>query len=69
MELNFKTEAAEDDTISLIQNAIVGGKLGELSVNVSDKIIGIAPVDQTTTAPPAGTTPKSDGLSLVVTDC
>ena len=69
MVLKFQTEVAEDDTISSIQNAIVDGKLGKLSVNVSNKIIGIAPVEQTTTAPPAGTTPKSEGLSLVVTDC
>ncbi|XP_015777409.1 PREDICTED: roundabout homolog 1-like [Acropora digitifera] len=67
--LKFKTKAAEDDTISLIQNAIVDGMLGELSVNVSDKIIGIAPVEQTTTAPPAGTTPKSDDDNTVVIIC
>ena len=30
--LNFRTEVAEHDSISLIQNAIVDGKLGELSV-------------------------------------
>ena len=32
MVLNFSTEVAEYDSISLIQNAIVDGKLGELSV-------------------------------------
>ncbi|XP_015749159.1 PREDICTED: lachesin-like [Acropora digitifera] len=31
--LNFGNEVAEDDTISIIQNAIVDGKLGELSLN------------------------------------
>ena len=59
--LNFSTEVAEDDTISLIQNAIVDGKLGELSVNVS-YIIGIPPVKQSITTVPTRTTPKSDGL-------
>ena len=67
MVLTFSTEVAEDDTISIIQNAIVDGKLGELSVNVS-YIIGIPPVEQTTTAAPISSTPKSDGLFQILVD-
>ena len=47
--LKFDTKVAEDDTISIIQSAIVDGKLGELSGNVSP-IIGIPPVEQSTFA-------------------
>ena len=65
--LKFGFKVAEDDTISIIQSAIVDGKLGELSENVSH-IIGIPPVEQSTTAAPTSTTLKSDGLFLVVTD-
>ena len=61
MVLKFRTEVAEDETISIIQTAIVGGKLGDLSVKVSS-IIGIPPVEQTSTAAPTRATPKSDGL-------
>ena len=70
MVLKFKTEVAEDDTISTIQNSIVDGKLGELNVNTS-YIIGIPPIikmrvstksAQTITTMPTRTTPKSDGL-------
>ena len=68
MVLKFNTEFAEDDTISIIQNAILDGKFGELSLNVS-YIIGIPPVEQTTSPAPTSTTPKSDGLFLVATDC
>ena len=63
----FSSEVAEDDTISIIQNAIAGGKLGELSVNVS-YIIGIPPVEQTTTAAPTSTTSKSDGSLQILVD-
>ena len=63
--LKFSTEVTEDDTISIIQNATLNGKLGELNINTS-YIIGIPPVPQTTTAP-TSTTPKSDGLFVVVT--
>ena len=63
--LNFSVKVAEDDTISIIQSAIVDGKLGELSVNVS-YITGIPPVERRLTAAPTRTTPKSDGLSLDV---
>ena len=59
--LKFGIRVAEDDTISIIQNAIVDGKLGELSVNVSH-IIGIPAVGQTTITVPTSTTPKSDGM-------
>ena len=45
--LKFTTDVAEDDTISIIQNAIVDGKIGELSVNASC-IIGIPRFPQTT---------------------
>ena len=65
--LMFSTEVAEDDTISSIQNAIVDGKLGELSVNVS-YIIGIPPVEQTTTAAPTSSTPKSDVLFQILVE-
>ena len=65
--LKFGIRVAEDDTISIIQSAIVDGKLGELRENVS-YIIGIPPVEESTTAAPTSTTPKSDGLFLVVTD-
>ncbi|XP_015769888.1 PREDICTED: fibroblast growth factor receptor 2-like isoform X8 [Acropora digitifera] len=62
--LKFGIKVAEDHTISIIQNAIVDGKLGELSVNVSH-IIGIPPVEQsTTTAVPPSTTTKSDEHSF-----
>ena len=61
--LKFSTEVAEDETISTIQTAIVGGKLGDLSVNASS-ITGIAPVEQTSTEAPTSTTPKSNGLFL-----
>ncbi|XP_067056911.1 uncharacterized protein [Acropora muricata] len=55
--LNFSTEVAEDDSISLIQNAIVDGKLGELSVWY---IIGTPPhsIPMTTPLTLARTTPK-----------
>ena len=66
--LKFGIKVSEDDTISIIQNAIVDGKLGELSVNVSH-IIGIPPVEQsTTTAVPPSTTTKSDGLCQILID-
>ena len=65
MVLKFSAEVAEDDTISIIQNSIVDGKLGKVNVNTS-YIIGIPPVPQTTTAP-TSTTPKADGLFLVAT--
>ena len=56
--LKFYIKVAEDETISIIQSAIVDGKLGELSVNVS-YIIGIAT--------PTSSTPKSGGL--IVSSC
>ena len=61
--LKFTTEVAEDDTISMIQSAIVDGQLGELSVNVSY----IPRFPRTTITTPTSTTPKSDGLFLVFT--
>ena len=61
MVLKFSTEVGEDETISRIQTAIVDGKLGNLSVNVSS-INGIPPAEQTLTAAPTSTTPKSHGL-------
>ena len=64
VRLKFKTEVAEDDTFSIIQNAIVDGKLGELSLNVS-LIIGIPP-PTTTAATTTSTIPKSDGLFQVL---
>ena len=64
--LKFGTKVAEDDTTAIIQNAIVDGKLGELSVS---HIIGIPPVEQSTTAAvPASTSPKSDGLFQILID-
>ena len=63
MVLKFSTEVGEDETITTIQTAIVHGKLGNLSVNVLP-IIGIPPAEQTSTAAPTSTTPKSDGLFL-----
>ncbi|XP_044180712.1 lachesin-like isoform X4 [Acropora millepora] len=65
--LKFGIKVAEDDTISIIQNAIVDGKLGELSVNVSHTI-GIPAVEQTTVTVPTSTTPKSDGLFQIHID-
>ena len=67
MVLKFGVKVAEDDTISIIQNAIVDGKLGELSVNVSH-IIGIPVVEQTTITVPTSTAPKSDGLFQIHID-
>ena len=64
--LKFSTEVAEDDSISLIQNAIVDGKLGELSVSY---IIGIPPSFQSITTVPTRTTPKSDGLCQFLVSC
>ena len=64
--LKFSLEVAEDETISTIQTAIFGGKLRNLSVNAS-YITGIPPVEQTSTAAPTSTTPKSNGLFL--SDC
>ncbi|XP_074634457.1 uncharacterized protein LOC141893000 [Acropora palmata] len=61
--LKFSTEVAEDDSISLIQNAIVDGKLGELSVSY---IIGIPPSFQSITTVPTRTTPKSDEHTLPI---
>ncbi|XP_015751961.1 PREDICTED: fibroblast growth factor receptor homolog 1-like [Acropora digitifera] len=63
--LNFSTEVAEHDSISLIQNAIVDGKLGELSVSY---IIGIPPSIHSSTTIPTRTTPKSEDhtLSIVI---
>ena len=66
--IKFSTEFAEDDTISIIQNAIEDGKLGELSVNVSDGIIGIPPVEQSTIAAPTSITSNSDGLFQIHID-
>ena len=63
MVLKFSTEVAEDETIFTIQTAIVDGKLGNLSANVSS-IIGIPPAEQTSTAAPTSTTPKLDGWFL-----
>ena len=59
MVLNFSTEVAEHDSISLIQNAIVDGKLGELSVWY---IIGAPSIPMTTPSTLARTTPKCGGL-------
>jgi len=65
--LKFGIKVAEDDTISIIQNAIVDGKLGELSVNVSHTI-GIPAVEQTTITVPTSTTPKSNGVFQIHID-
>lgn len=67
MVLKFGFRVAEDDTVSMIQSVIVDGKLGGLRENVS-YIIGIPPVNQSTTMAPISITTKSDGLFLVVTD-
>ena len=67
MVLRFSAEVAEDETVSTIQTAIVDGKLGNLSVNVLP-IIGIPPVEHTSTTARTSTTPKSKGLFLVVTE-
>ena len=63
MVLTFSTEVAEDDTISIIQNSIVDGKLGGVNVNTS-YIIGISAPFTPTTRAPTRTTSKSDGLFL-----
>ena len=46
--LKFSTEVAEDETLSILQNAAADGKLGELSVKVSYCGTGIPPVERTT---------------------
>ena len=61
--LRLSTEVAEDEIISTIQTAMVDGKLGNLSVNAFS-IIGIPPVEQTSTAAPTSTPPNSDGLFI-----
>ena len=61
MVLKFGIKVAEDDTISIIQSAIVDGKLGEISVNISH-VTGIPPVEQTTITATTSITAKSDGL-------
>ena len=61
MALKFRTEVAEDETISTIQTAIVDGKLGNMNVL---SVIGIPPLEQTPTSAPTSTIPKSDGLFL-----
>lgn len=67
MVLQFSIKVAEDDTISTIQTAVGDGKLGELSVNAS-YVIGRLPVVPSTSAlTPTSTSPRSDGLFLVVT--
>ena len=67
MVFKFSTVVAEDETFSIIQNAIVDGKLGELSVNVS-YIIGIPRFPRTTITAPTGITSKSDGLFQILSD-
>ncbi|XP_044180352.1 uncharacterized protein LOC114972267 isoform X2 [Acropora millepora] len=57
--LKFSIEVAECDIIFIIQSAIVHGKLGELGVNVTH-IIGIPPVEQSTTAAPTSTVKLGD---------
>ena len=61
----FSTVVAEDETFSIIQNAIVDGKLGELSVN---DIIGIPRFPRTTITAPTSITSKSDGLFQILSD-
>ncbi|XP_029205398.2 LOW QUALITY PROTEIN: tyrosine kinase receptor Cad96Ca-like [Acropora millepora] len=63
----FRTEVAEDEIISTIQTAIVDGKLGNLSVNVLP-FTGIPPVEQTSTAAPTSTTPKSGEIKCTCSD-
>ena len=67
MVFKFSTVVAEDETFSIIQNAIVDGKLGELSVNVS-YIIGIPRFPRTTITAPTSITSKSDGLFQILSD-
>ena len=63
----FSTVVAEDETFSIIQNAIEDGKLGELSVNVS-YITGIPYSPQTTFTAPTSITSKSYGLFQILSD-
>ena len=65
--LKFTTEVAEDDTIFIIQNAIVDGKIGELTVNVSC-IMGIPRFPETIITAPRCPVTKLDGLFIVFTD-
>ena len=67
MVFKFSTVFAEDETFSIIQNAIVDGKLGELSMNVS-YIIGIPRFPRTTVTAPTSITSKSDGLFQILSD-
>ncbi|XP_015749898.1 PREDICTED: interference hedgehog-like isoform X2 [Acropora digitifera] len=65
----FSTVFAEDETFNIIQNAIVDGKLGELSMNVS-YIIGIPRFPRTTVTAPTSITSKSydqSSSNLIVT--
>ena len=63
----FSTDVAEDETLSIVQNAAANGKLGELSVTVS-YYIGIAPDEQTKATAPTSITSKSDGLFQILSD-
>ena len=67
MVFKFSTVFAEDESFSIIQNAIVDGKLGELSMNVS-YIIGIPRFPRTTITAPTSITSKSDGLFQILSD-
>ncbi|XP_067056838.1 fibroblast growth factor receptor 2-like isoform X2 [Acropora muricata] len=65
----FSTDVAEDETLSIVQNAAANGKLGELSVTVS-YYIEIPPDEQTKATAPTSITSKSDdnsSSSLIVT--
>ena len=62
MALKFSIEVAEDETISIIQNAIVDGKLRKLSVKGSYINGSLPVVPSKSTMTPTSTLPNSDGL-------
>lgn len=66
MALEFSIEVAEDETISIIQNAIMDGKLGKLGVKASSIIGSLPVVPSKSIMTPTSTSPKSDGLFLSI---
>ena len=64
--LKFSTEVAEDEILSIIQNAAADGKLEELSVKVLCYVTGIPPVEQTTPGTPVSSNSASNGAILKI---
>ncbi|XP_067032676.1 fibroblast growth factor receptor 3-like isoform X4 [Acropora muricata] len=64
--LKFSIEVAEDETISIIQNAIVDGKLRKLSVKGSYINGSLSVVPSKSTMTPTSTLPNSDDHTLSI---